>query len=83
MIDGILTNKELELLLEILEVERRHLLPEIRHTDTRGMRAELQVRLRTIDRLVERFGEKLAELQRAAGEPIRGGPASPSSTAQG
>ena len=52
MIDGIPTNTELELLLEILEVERRHLLPEIRHTDTREMRAELQVRLRTVGRLV-------------------------------
>lgn len=55
MLDQIMTNKESELLLEVLAAERRRLLPEIRHTETRQMRTELQTRLRTIDRLIARF----------------------------
>ena len=47
MIDQLMTNKESKLLLEVLGAERRRLLPEIRHTDTRQMRTELQTRLRT------------------------------------
>jgi hypothetical protein len=61
MIDQLMTNKASELLSEVLGAERRRLLPEIRHTDTRRMRTELQTRLRTIDRLIERFGQKRAE----------------------
>lgn len=49
------------MLLEVLGAERRRLLPEIRHTDTRRMRTELQTRLRTIGRLIERFGQKQHE----------------------
>ena len=61
MIDQLMTHKESELLLEVLGAERRRLLPEIRHTDTRRMRTELQARLRSIDRLIERFGQKQSE----------------------
>jgi hypothetical protein len=56
-----MTNKESELLLEILGAERRRLLPEIRHTDARQMRSELQTRLRTIDRLIARFEQTQSE----------------------
>jgi hypothetical protein len=65
MIDNLITNQELELLLEIVESERRRLLPEIRHTDTRLMRTDLQLRLRTIERLIERFAGKRLEIQQA------------------
>ena len=61
MIDQLMSNKESELLLEVLGAERRRLLPEIRHTDTRQMRVELQTLLRSIDRLIERFGQKQSE----------------------
>jgi hypothetical protein len=67
MLDQIMTNKEADLLLEVLAAERRRLLPEIRHTDTRQMRSELQTRLRTIDRLVARFEQTQAEARDAAG----------------
>lgn len=55
MLDQIMTNKESELLLEVLASERRRLMPEIRRTDARHLRSELQARLRTIDRLIARF----------------------------
>jgi hypothetical protein len=61
MLDQVMTNKESELLLEILGAERRRLLPEIRHTDARQMRSELQTRLRTIDRLIARFEQTQSE----------------------
>jgi hypothetical protein len=66
MIDQLMTNKESELLIEVLGAERRRLLPEIRHTDARQMRSELQVRLRTIDRLIERFAQKQVDSKDAA-----------------
>jgi hypothetical protein len=61
MLDQVMTNKESELLLEILGAERRRLLPEIRHTDARQMRSELQTRLRTIDRLIARIEQTQSE----------------------
>ena len=66
MLDQIMTNKESELLLEVLGAERRRLLPEIRHTDTWQMRSELQARLRTIDRLVARFEQAQAAARGSA-----------------
>ena len=51
----ILTQKESELLQELLESDRRKMLPEIRRTDAHAMRDELNRRLRTVDRLVERL----------------------------
>jgi hypothetical protein len=56
MIDHLmLTDKEAELLLEVLDAHRQHLLPEIRRTDGRRMRGDLQRRLRTFDRIIERL----------------------------
>jgi hypothetical protein len=57
MIDHVLTDKELQLVLELLENERKQLLPETRHTDTRSMREALKARLQALDRLIERFHE--------------------------
>jgi hypothetical protein len=51
----ILTRKEAELLQELLESDRRRMLPEIRRTDGHAMRDELNRRLRTVDRLIERL----------------------------
>lgn len=66
MIDQIMTDKECELLLEVLGEERRSLLPGIRHTDTRQMRSQLQARLRTVDRLIARFKQTQVD---ARGQP--------------
>lgn len=57
MIDHLLTDKELDLVLELLEAESRRLLTTTRHTDTRSMRQSIQKRERTVDRLIERFHE--------------------------
>jgi len=67
MIDQLMTHKESELLLEVLGAERRRLLPEIRHMDTRQMRTELQARLRSIDRLIERIGLRQSETAGGSG----------------
>jgi hypothetical protein len=55
MIDGILTNKELVLIVELLEAEHKRLLPEIHHTDSRLMRHDLVERARAVERIIERF----------------------------
>jgi len=57
MINHLLTDKELELLTELLENESKKLMRETRHIDARSVRKEVRQRLRTIDRLVERFQE--------------------------
>ena len=51
----ILTQKEAELLRDLLESDRQKMLPEIRRTDAHAMREELNRRLRTMDRLIERL----------------------------
>ena len=62
MQEFMLTEKETAVLLELLRAEARTLEPEIRRTDAREMKKRLRERLRTIDRLIERFDE--------LGEPI-------------
>ena len=57
MIDHVLTDKELALLLEILEGESKRLMLGTRRADASGMRQELRKRERTVDRLIERFHE--------------------------
>jgi hypothetical protein len=47
-----LNEGDVELLAELLEDESMRLLRETRHTDARAMRAELQMRLRAVDRLL-------------------------------
>jgi hypothetical protein len=48
------SNAELGLLLELLECDQKELLKEIRHTDTRKFKNDLQARLATVESLIER-----------------------------
>jgi len=49
-----LSSEEMEILAELLESERIKLVIEIRHTDSRSYRAQLQERFGIIERLEER-----------------------------
>ena len=66
MIDGLMTDAELALLVELLEAEREELLPEIHHTEKPAMKDQLHARLRTVDRMIERFQQLQAEKQQQA-----------------
>jgi DNA-binding MarR family transcriptional regulator len=57
MQEFMLTDKETQVLIELLRAEERTLEPEIRRTDSRDMKKQLRERLRTVDRLIERFEE--------------------------
>jgi hypothetical protein len=57
MLQHILTDKECDFLIELLAAESVKLMRETRHTDTQLMRHDLQERIRTADRLAERFRE--------------------------
>ncbi len=57
MIGHMLTDKELEVLLELLEAESGRLALETRHIDVRSARKEVRERERVMDRLIERFRE--------------------------
>jgi hypothetical protein len=48
------SNAELGLLLELLECDQKELFKEIRHTDTRKFKNDLQARLATVESLIER-----------------------------
>lgn len=50
----VLSGPELELILELLEDAQKHLLVEIRHTDTAVFRAGLKERLATVESLIHR-----------------------------
>ena len=58
------TEKEWEVVNELLEQERGNLRPEIRHTDSPTVHDELQERLETVSGILER----------AATEPPKAGP---------
>lgn len=66
MIDGILTNRELVLIIELLEAEHKRLLPEIHHTDSRLMRHDLVERARNVERIIERFKQIQEETKASA-----------------
>ncbi len=51
----ILTDAEWQLVIELLEEERRELPIEIRHTDSRAYRDQLHQRLDAIDSILERL----------------------------
>ncbi len=57
MLNRVLTDKELDFIIELLVAESDKLMRETRHTDAREVREEMRERLRTTDRLVERFRE--------------------------
>jgi len=50
----VLSGPELQLILELLEDAQKHLLVEIRHTDTAEYRAGLKERLAIVESLVQR-----------------------------
>jgi len=69
MQEFMLTDHETAVLIELLRAETHTLEPEIRRTDSREMKTRLRERLRTVDRLIERFeelGERLAATQKKA-----------------
>jgi len=57
MFDHLFTDKEAELILELLQAEAQTVTTEARHTDTASVRKELHERLRTTKRLIQRFGD--------------------------
>lgn len=57
MVSHLLTDKELELVIEVLEQESQKLSTETRRTDARTLRKEIRERERTVDRIVERLRE--------------------------
>jgi hypothetical protein len=50
-----LSREEWTIVVELLEHERADLPPEIRHTRTSSLRAELRRRLKAVDALLERL----------------------------
>ena len=62
MLSHVLTDNECDLVIELLTAESEKIMRETRHTDARQMREELRERLRTCDRLTERFREIKAGL---------------------
>lgn len=53
--------REWQIILDLLEQERRELGPEIRHTDSPDVRNELRERLKTVSGLIGRLqGQSLA-----------------------
>lgn len=50
-----LQDREMELMLELLEAERRELPSEIRRSETTRWHDDLQERMRVIDHLIDRL----------------------------
>ena len=65
MLGQLLTDQELDLLIELLENDSQRLSVTIRRTDAHKMHDELRNRQRTIDRLIEQFREVRAGLPKA------------------
>jgi DNA-binding protein H-NS len=57
MIGHLLTDKEVQFLVELLEVESKRVAVEARRTDAHVMHKEIRERQRTIDRIAERLQE--------------------------
>lgn len=57
MIGHLLTDKEMALLVELLEDESRKLAIDARRTDSPDARKQVRDRERTVDRLIERLQE--------------------------
>jgi len=49
------SDEERQLILQLLDKERRELPSEIHHTDNRGVREQLKHRLQSVERLLERL----------------------------
>jgi len=63
----VLSGPELDLILELLEDAQKHLLIEIRHTDTSSFRAGLKERLAMVELLIQQ-AEALAHAAQIARE---------------
>lgn len=61
-----ITRNEMELLLDVLEVQQRHLTTEISNTEAIHAKQELRNRERAIDRLVERLRGQLTPVPQPA-----------------
>ena len=61
MIENLVTDNELELLLELLQSERHELGPEIHHTTSMQVKAELRERMRMVEGLITRLRALQAE----------------------
>jgi hypothetical protein len=61
MMETLVTEKELQLLLELLQNERHELGPEIHHTTSMKVKEELRERMHAVERLIKRLQEHLAE----------------------
>ena len=57
MIDHLLTDKELELVFEVLQAESKRLSVDERRADTHAMKKDLRERQRAVDRITERLQE--------------------------
>lgn len=57
MVGHLLTDMELDLVIEVLERESQKLSTEARRTDARTLRKEIRERERAVDRIVERLRE--------------------------
>ena len=57
MIDHLLTDKELELVLQLLEAESKRLAVDARRTDAHAMHEQIRERQRAVDRISERLQE--------------------------
>lgn len=57
MIGHVLTDRELAVLVELLENESQKLAIDARRTDAPNVRKEIRERQRTVDRLIERLQE--------------------------
>jgi hypothetical protein len=55
MIDHLLTDAEVELMIEVLDAEHKRMLPEVRHTSSRELRRQLVGRARALERIIERL----------------------------
>jgi len=63
----VLSDEEWEIVLDLLERERRELPAEVRHTDNRAYRHRLEERLDTVEDLIRRLREALATAPAAPG----------------
>ena len=63
MTDLRLTEKERQLLLEILQAKQRELAVETRRTESFRMHDEMRERIRTVDRMIERLTDAASPAQ--------------------
>jgi ABC-type Na+ transport system ATPase subunit NatA len=65
----VLSGPELQLILELLEDAQKHLLIQIRHTDTANFRAGLKERLAMVESLIHQAEPLVHAEQMGLGQP--------------